>query len=163
MRGAITVAPVVALLLAAAACEVGDGGLLVGGVSGPASLVGVWTGTEEITGADDIGEVPVGSIEEGVRFPVSLRLTAKGRFTLRVFGFPVAAGTESRVCRGVYEGEGRTLVFFPDTTCRPLPLSRYVIGRTLPDGLTLEARTEREATGKEPVGDIRVFIDVQRD
>ncbi|MFW6078298.1 MAG: hypothetical protein ACODAE_01670 [Gemmatimonadota bacterium] len=145
-------------------CELDEGGgLLVTAPAGTSDVVGLWTGVESIAGVDALDGVAVGSIEEGIRFPVALRLTADGRFALNVFGFPVAGGSERRVCTGIYDRDGRTLAFFPDAVCRPLPLSRYTIGRSVPDRLTLEASTARSPGGGEPVGDIRVRLDLERD
>ncbi|MFW6202033.1 MAG: hypothetical protein ACOC8B_05615 [Gemmatimonadota bacterium] len=155
---------VAGIMLLVAGCELDDGGgLLVTSPGGATDVVGLWTGVESIAGMDGFEGVDVGSIEEGIRFAVALRLAADGRFTLHAFDFPAAAGSERRVCTGIYDRDGRTLKFFPDAVCRPLPLSRYTIGRTAPDGLTLEASTARTPGGGEPVGDIRVRFELERD
>lgn len=116
-------------------------------------LAGVWTGTEAITSRGDASStVP----SDGFHFPVSLVLEKDRRFTLRTFDFPVDGG-EGRSCEGVFRASDRELEFFPDATCRALPLHRYTVGRFFPDGLTLDARS-----GASSGADIRVRIRVER-
>lgn len=163
MRRTRTIMTIGVLACVAGACEHDGTGLLVGG-AGPATVVGLWTGTEEITGETDIRGGPVGAMEEGIRFPVALKLSKHRRFTLRVSRFPVSGGgSEDRTCRGVWERDGRTLALFPDSACRALPFAEYVIGRSLPDGMTLEASSGRTATGGVQPGNIRVVFALDRD
>lgn len=144
-------------------CEHGaDTDPLVTGSTEGEDLVGFWTGTERLAGMDDeVRGVDRGQ-EEAFSFRVALRLRANQTFRFWAFNFPVGAQTEQRVCEGVWEREGRILEFFPETVCRPLPLSRYAIGRFFPDGLTLEARTNA-GPGGPAAGSIRVRIRLERD
>lgn len=116
-------------------------------------LAGLWTGTEAITTQGDASSRVQ---DDGFQFAVSLMLEKDRRFTLRTFDFPVDGG-EGRLCKGVYRATGRDLEFFPDSFCRALPLHRYTVGRSFPDGLTLEARS-----GVSSGADIRVRILVER-
>lgn len=162
MRTPVIVAACAALLIGVAGCEEDPDGILIGGGSERGALAGFWTGTAEITTEDDEVRAVAREFEKGVRFRVALRLRRGGGFTLRVFNYPVSRQTSRRVCTGVWEREGRILEFFPNAVCRALPLSRYVIGRQLPDGLTLEANTRRRPHEREPA-DIRVFMRLERD
>lgn len=154
----------VALLLAlgVAGCEEGADTAPLVVVPRGGDLVGMWTGTEEVTGATDVVSGVDGGIEEGVKFRVALRLRSDRAFRLWVSNFPVAGQTESRVCEGVYDLDGNILEFFPESVCRALPLSRFSIGRAFPDELTLDARTNR-TTRTSTTGSVRVFMRLERD
>jgi len=148
---------VVALALVLPGCD-GEGVLVFG--LDEEDLAGVWVGVEEITGTGDAVAAP----GHGFSFPVALELEADGEFVLRSFGFPVEEAGGDRVCRGIFRVDGSTMRFFPNDLCRALPLNRYTIGRSAPDGLILEAST-LQAMGEPDAGgaDIRVRIRVERD
>ncbi|HEX7051558.1 MAG TPA: hypothetical protein VF188_15230 [Longimicrobiales bacterium] len=142
-------------VLAVAACETGEAttGIVFLDPSSE-SLVGRWAGVEEIGGERGVA----------VRFPVTLSLGADRRFVLRTVGFEVSDGADARFCAGVFRLEGNLLEFFPDAACRALPIARFVVGRSFPDGLTLEGSTGRGGGNPEFRGvDVRVRIVVERD
>jgi len=127
-------------------------------IKGDQSLVGTWTGTAEITTAGDIGS---GSSSGGVVFPVLLELRKGGRFELIASNFPTAfSDPNERTCAGSWERRGTMLELFAFEACRALPFARYTIGRTLPDGITLDA-----TTATSPVhtpGNIRATLRLER-
>lgn len=120
-------------------------------------LEGRWSGTTEITAANDIG-----STGRGIVFPVVLDLRKGGRFNLVTSNYPTSYTDESlRTCEGTWVRRGAMLELFSFEACRALPVSRYAVGRTLPDGLTLDASTQTAPTYTP--ASIRVSIRLVRD
>jgi hypothetical protein len=107
-------------------------------------LAGAWSGIEEITTDNDITSninFP-GTTAGGFSFPVVILFDGHGQFTLLTSNYPTSyQNEEDRSCRGVYTRSGSSLSLYPASQCRALPMYKYVLGRTLPDGITLEART----------------------
>lgn len=123
-------------------------------------LEGRWSGMTEITSADDIG-TDRSNNGRGFVFPVVLDLRKGGRFTLVTSNYPASYTDDaSRTCQGTWQRSGQTLELFSFEACRALPVARYTMGRTLPDGLTLEAST-RSAPTYTPAN-IRVSIRLER-
>lgn len=107
-----------------------------------AQLSGVWTGTGEITTDDDLAWNTTYGDDRGFSFPVVIQFDGNGKFLLSTANFSTSYNNGSaRTCSGVYSKSNATLQFFPGELCRALPLTRFTIGRTLPSGLSLEART----------------------
>jgi len=152
MRAKLAVAGLL-LAIGGAGCDDGIDDPVV--IKGRVALVGTWTGTAEITTAEDIGP------QDGTVFPVLLDLDKDGRFELITSNYPASFTDPSRrVCFGFWEREGATLELFPVEACRALPFARYTIGRTFPDGLTLDA-----STATSPVhtpGSIRIRMRLDR-
>lgn len=132
------------------------------------ALIGLWTGTEEITGVEDVlSSVPGGSLTgTGFAFPVALRLEPFGKFTLWTFSFPTAGDTSrDRFCEGVFAIHGRVIEFFPDRACRALPLSRFRFVQGFPDAMVLEAESRPRGirTPDTELASIRVRLSLRRD
>ena len=112
-------------------------------------LVGTWTGVEEIRTMQD---------NNAFSFPILLNLDDDNRFTLFTAHYPASYDNESdRTCSGAYVRSGNTLTFFPAHSCRALPLTKFTMGRVLPGGVTLEARSNSSYAS------IRVLIRLERD
>lgn len=150
------------LLLAvlAAGCDDDEIGGVIGH-SAQTSVVGVWSGFEEITTAEDPGSNTGSPADRGFSFPVLLEIRSDGRFTLITSGFSTSFDEESdRTCSGFWTREGHTISFFPVESCRALPMTRYVVGVAAPTGITLNA-----STGSQPFTSpvtMRVFIRLDR-
>jgi hypothetical protein len=107
-----------------------------------AQLDGVWTGVAEITTDDDLAWNTTYNDNRGFSFPVVIQFSGDGTFRLSTANFSTSYDNEAaRTCGGVYSKSNSTLQFFPDELCRALPLTKFTIGRVLPSGITLEART----------------------
>lgn len=107
-----------------------------------AQLSGVWTGTGEITTDDDLAWNTTYNDNRGFNFPVVIQFDEDGSFVLHTANFATSYDNEAaRTCSGVYSKSNATLNFFPGELCRALPLTKFTIGRTLPSGISLEART----------------------
>lgn len=128
-------------------------------------LAGVWSGTEEITTDDDIAaNSTYGDYGRGFNFPVVLQFDGRGRFTLFTGNFPASSYDESdRTCRGVYTQSSLTLRLLPDEQCRALPLHTYTIGRRLPNGITLDARTGTSLSSLASYASYRVTFRLEKD
>ena len=123
-------------------------------------LVGVWSGVEEITTAEDIG-FNLGN-EHGFSFPVVLRLLPDRTFVLSTANFPTSFNDESdRTCAGTWVPNGTSVEFYSVSACRALPLSRYAVGRVIPFGITLQASTS-DSFGASSAS-IRVRLRLDRD
>jgi hypothetical protein len=125
-------------------------------------LVGIWSGIEEITSAEDPGfNLGVGN-ERGYTFPVVLRLHVGRTFELTTVNFPTSFDDDfDRTCVGTWVPDVTSVHFFPESTCRALPLSRYSVGRVLPFGITLQASTA-DSFGQNNAS-IRVRLRLDRD
>jgi hypothetical protein len=130
------------------------------------NLTGVWSGTEEITTDDDITSnvnFP-GTTQGGFDFPVVINFGTDGRFTLHTANFPTSYQyDEDRTCSGVYTHTNSTVQFFPSSLCRALPMTKFTLGRTLPSGISLEARTNTSGSAMASYASVhvRIFLDPQ--
>ena len=114
-----------------------------------ARLEGVWTGNEDIQTMQD---------NNVFTFPIVLSLDANNRFTLITSNYPTSFdNVNERTCAGAYTRVNNTLRFFPATACRALPLTEFTLGRVLPGGVTLEARTYTSFAS------VRVLMRLDRD
>jgi hypothetical protein len=129
-----------------------------------ANLVGSWSGMEEITTAEDISGNVGSPADRGHQFPIVLNLDASGRFTLFTSGYPTSfTRPEDRSCSGVYtRTDSRSISFLPNESCRALPMTKFTIGRTLPDGITLEAKSTAVNNPAASYLTMRVFIRLDR-
>jgi hypothetical protein len=153
--------PIAALM---AACDVDPDAVFFQSPS-DANLVGSWTGTEEITTAEDNSGNVGSPADRGHQFPIVLNLDATGRFTLFTSGYPTSfERPEDRSCSGTYaRSDSRSISFFPNESCRALPMTKFTIGRTLPDGITLEAKSLAVNNPAASYLTMRVFIRLDRD
>ena len=127
------------------------------------NLVGTWTGVEEITTDDDITSninFP-GTTQGGFSFPVVINFGADGRFTLYTANVPTSYRyEEDRTCSGAYSRKNATVQFYPSYLCRALPMSSYTLGRTLPSGISLEARTNTSGSTMASYASVHVRINL---
>lgn len=131
-----------------------------------ARLSGVWSGTEEITTDNDItpNENFPGPTAGGFSFPVVVSFDTDGRFTLWVSNYSASFYNEGdRTCSGVYTHANASVQFYPSDQCRALPMSKYVLGRTLPAGITLEARTNTSGDPMANYASVHVRFNLQRE
>jgi hypothetical protein len=127
------------------------------------NLIGTWSGIEEITSAEDNASNVGSPADRGYRFPVVMNLEDDGRFTLFTSGYATSYSNETdRTCSGIYTRRSNTISFFPNESCRALPMTRYVIGRVLPQGITLEAHSNTYGNSSSFVT-MRVFMRLDRD
>ncbi|MGQ0813096.1 MAG: hypothetical protein ACT4O1_01360 [Gemmatimonadota bacterium] len=131
----------------------------------PVQLTGVWVGTEEITTDEDIASnSSYGEYGKGFSFPVVIDFDGRGRFTLFTGNFPTSYRNEAdRTCSGVYTQTSHTLRLLPNEQCRALPLTRFTIGRILPGGISLEARTGSSMSSLASYASVRVRFRLERD
>lgn len=131
----------------------------------PTQLAGTWSGTGEITTADDIASN--GTYNEygrGFDFPVVIIFDGRGRFQLYTGNFATSTWNEAdRTCRGVYTQSNAMLRLLPDEHCRALPLTTFTIGRRLPNGITLDARTTSSTSSLANYASYRVTYRLTRD
>jgi hypothetical protein len=129
------------------------------------NLVGTWSGVEEITTAqDNASNIGYSDSDRGYSFPVVINFEEGGRFTLFTSGYAATYDNpNSRTCSGAYTRNSTTISFFPAQSCRALPMSKYVIGRVLPNGVTLEARSNTVGNSSASYMSMRVFIKLDRD
>ena len=153
----------VALALAPA-CDA-DPNLFTFQTPSDASLVGSWSGFEEITTAEDNAGNVGSPADRGYSFPVVLNLDNNGRFTLVTSGYPTSfSNPDDRSCTGVYtRTDSRSIAFFPDESCRALPMSKYTIGRVAPAGITLESRSTAVNNPAANYLTMRVFFRLDSD
>lgn len=105
-------------------------------------LIGVWSGIEEMTTAEDLGSNTNFPGTPGFSFPVIITFDANNRFTLVTSNFPTSYRyEEDRTCSGVYSRSGYMISFFPTQLCRALPMSKFTIGRELSGGISFDARS----------------------
>lgn len=130
-----------------------------------ANLVGSWSGVAEITTAqDNAANIGYSDSDRGYSFPVVINFESSNRFTLITAGYPASYdNTTDRTCAGAYTRNSNTISFFPTRSCRALPMSKYVIGRVLPGGVTLEARSNTVGNSSASYLTMRVFIKLERD
>lgn len=128
-------------------------------------LDGVWSGIEEITTDDDLASNGTyGDYGRGFSFPVVLQFDGRGRFLLLTGNFPTSYRDETdRSCSGVYTKTGNTLRLMPFEQCRALPLTSYSMGRILPSGISLDARTGSSLSSLANYASVRVRFRLQRD
>lgn len=129
------------------------------------NLVGTWAGIEEITTAqDNASNIGYSDSDRGFSFPVAINFESNGRFTLFTSGYPTSSiDSEERTCSGAYTRNSTTISFFPVSSCRALPMTKFNIGRTLPGGVTLEARSNAVGNASANYLTMRVFIKLARD
>ena len=131
-----------------------------------ARLTGAWSGTEEITTDNDITSninFP-GTTAGGFSFPVVITFDGGNRFTLFTSNYPASYLDESdRTCSGIYIRSNNTLQLFSTSDCRALPMTRYVMGRTLPDGISLEARTNTSGDPMASYASVHVRFNLTQD
>ncbi|HEX6558847.1 MAG TPA: hypothetical protein VF021_05275 [Longimicrobiales bacterium] len=129
-------------------------------------LVGSWSGFEEITTDNDITSninFP-GPAAGGFSFPVMIRFDDASHFTLFTSNYPTSAVDESaRSCSGVYTHTNAAVHFFPAQECRALPMSKFALGRTLPAGISLEARTNMSASALASYASVHVRFNLERE
>jgi hypothetical protein len=129
-----------------------------------ANLVGTWVGTAEITTAEDIANNVGAPTDRGFNFPVVITLDGSNRFTLFTSGYPTDfTDAGDRTCQGAYTRTSRSLSFFPTEACRALPMTTYTIGRVLPAGITLTARSNAATGSATQYLTTRVFMRLDRD
>lgn len=129
-----------------------------------ANLVGTWSGTEEITTAEDNSPNVGSPADRGFTFPVVINFDNQGRFTLFTTGYAASFDNDSdRTCSGAYTRKSNTISFFPSESCRALPMTKYSIGRVLPTGITLEASSNAVGNASASYLTMRVFIRLDRD
>jgi hypothetical protein len=129
-----------------------------------ANLLGTWVGTAEITTAEDIGNNIGAPSDRGFSFPVVITFGAGHRFTLLTSGYPTDfEDAYDRTCRGAYTHNSRSLSFFPEEACRALPMTTYTVGRVLPAGITLTARSNAAVSSATQFMTTRVFMRLNRD
>jgi hypothetical protein len=129
-----------------------------------ASLIGTWVGTAEITSAEDISNNIGAPSDRGFNFPVVISFDDRNRFTLITSGYPTNFQDQTdRTCSGAYTRNSRSISFFPVAACRALPMSTYTIGRVLPNGITLTARSNAATSSATQFMTTRVFIRLNRD
>jgi hypothetical protein len=105
-------------------------------------MAGVWVGTGEITTDDDLAWNTTYGDTRGFSFPVVVQFDGEGHFMLQTANFPTSYNNEAaRSCSGAFAKSNASLQFFPSELCRALPLTKFTIGRILPSGISLEART----------------------
>ena len=128
-------------------------------------ISGVWTGTEEITTDNDITSnvnYP-GTTAGGFSFPVVVQFGSDGRFSLVTANFPTSYRyDEDRSCSGVYTRTSSSITLVPTALCRALPMSKYTIGRTLYNGMTLEARTNTSGDPMANYASVHVMFNLQK-
>jgi hypothetical protein len=129
------------------------------------NLVGSWAGVEEITTAqDNASNIGYSDSDRGFSFPVVINFEPNGRFTLFTSGYPASYTNDAdRTCSGAYTRNSTTISFFPASSCRALPMNKFNIGRTLPSGVTLEARSNVVGNASASYLSMRVFIKLARD
>ena len=143
------------MALALAACDVEAGRVTFGDIPADTRLEGVWSGMTQISTAQD---------NSAFSFPVVLQLDRSDRFTLITANYPAAYDDQwDRTCSGIYTRSGNTITFYPRYSCRALPLSRYTLGRTLPDGITMEANTNDIPSSMGNYASIRVLMQLERE
>ena len=129
-------------------------------------LSGVWSGTEEITTDNDItsnNNYP-GTTAGGFSFPVVISFDGNGRFTLYTANFPTSYRyEEERTCTGVYTHANSVLQLYSGTQCRALPVSKYMLGRSLPSGIRLEARTNTSGDPMASYASVHVIFTLTRE
>jgi hypothetical protein len=129
-------------------------------------LSGAWSGVEEITTDNDITSninFP-GTTAGGFSFPVVILFDGTNRFTLLTSNFPTSYDNESdRSCTGIYARSGSMLSLYPGSQCRALPMFKYTIGRTLPDGISLEARTNTSGDPMASYASVHVRFNLTQD
>ncbi|MGQ0563422.1 MAG: hypothetical protein ACT443_16315 [Gemmatimonadota bacterium] len=130
-----------------------------------AELEGVWAGTGEITTDDDLASNSTYSeYGRGFAFPVVFSFDGRGRFSLFTGNLPTSYRDETdRTCSGVYTHRSGTLRLLPNEQCRALPLTQYTLGRILPDGISLEARTGSSLSSLASYASVRVRFRLERD
>lgn len=129
-----------------------------------ANLVGTWVGTAEITTAEDIGNNIGAPSDRGFAFPVVITLDGSNRFTLITSGYPTDFQNGfDRTCAGAFTRTSRTVSFFPRQACRALPMTTYTLGRVLPTGITLTARSNAATGSATQFMTTRVFMRLERD
>jgi hypothetical protein len=121
-------------------------------------LTGTFVGTGEITNDTDISWNPTYGQAGGFAFPVVIQFDGLNRtFVLRTANFSTSFNNEEdRICAGIFTKDSNTIEFFPNQLCRALPLTKFTIGRTLPDGLNLDARTGPAINQSQSFVDMRV-------
>jgi len=152
------------LCLAAAACGTKPDRIIFEEPSGD-RIVGVWSGVEEITTDNDITSNVAfpGTGAGGFSFPVIIEFQGS-RFTLTTSNFATSSADESaRTCNGIFTRSGTSIQFFPAQQCRALPLNKYTVGRTLPEGMLLEARTNTSASSLASYASIHVRFNLDRE
>ena len=129
------------------------------------NLVGSWSGVEEITTAqDNASNIGYSDSDRGFSFPVIINFEDGGRFTLFTSGYAASySDPTDRTCTGAYSRNSTTISFFPGESCRALPMTKYLIGRVLPNGITLEARSNTVGNSSASYLSMRVFIRLDRD
>jgi hypothetical protein len=128
------------------------------------NLIGTWVGSAEISTAEDIAGNIGAPSDRGFNFPIVVTFDESNRFTLVTSGYPTdfEDGTE-RSCRGVFTHDSRRISFFPAEACRALPMSTYTVGRVLPAGITLTARSNAAVGSATQYLTTRVFMRLNRD
>ena len=129
-----------------------------------ANLVGTWAGTAEISTAEDISGNIGAPSDRGFSFPVVISFDDNNRFTLITSGYPTDfLDATQRTCTGAFTHNSRSISFFPVLACRALPMTTYTVGRVLPTGITLTARSNAALGSATQYMTTRVFIRLDRD
>ena len=122
-----------------------------------AQLSGAWVGMGEITTDDDLAWNTTYGDTRGVSFPVVIQFSEDNNFTLRTSGYATSYNNEeARTCSGFFAKTNASIEFFPNSLCRALPLTQFTIGRTLPNGISLESRTGSAINSSSSFMNLRV-------
>jgi hypothetical protein len=128
------------------------------------NLVGTWTGFEEISTVQDIATNTGSPADRGYNFPIVVTLQADNRFTLFTSGYPTSFENEfERTCIGIYTQQNRTISFFPNESCRALPMTKYVLGAAVPNAITLSANSNSVGNPAANYLTMRVFMRLERE
>jgi hypothetical protein len=131
----------------------------------PQQLEGVWSGTEEITTDDDLASNSTYSeYGKGFSFPVVVQFDGHGRFMLWTGNFSTSyLDPSARTCSGVYTQSNASIRLLPSEQCRALPLTNFTLGRVLPAGITMEARTGASLSSLATYASFRVRFRLDKD
>jgi hypothetical protein len=128
------------------------------------NLLGTWSGFAEITTAEDIAINTGSPADRGFNFPIVINLDTNNRFTLFTSGYPTSFSNEfDRSCVGIYTRGSNTISFFPNESCRALPMTKYVIGVAVPNGITLQANSNTVGNPAANYLTMRVFMRLERE
>jgi hypothetical protein len=128
-------------------------------------ITGVWSGIEEITANDDITSNIAfpGTGAGGFSFPVIIQFDGRN-FTLITSGYATSSFDDrARTCSGVFTRSGTSIQFFPVQECRALPMNKFTVGRTLPNGMSLEARSNTTASALATYANVHVRFNLDRE
>jgi hypothetical protein len=128
------------------------------------NLVGAWSGFAEISTVQDIATNTGSPADRGFSFVVTINLESNQRFRLLTSGYPTSFSDEfDRSCSGIYTRRSNTISFFPIESCRALPITKYVLGAAVPNGITLSANSNAYGNPAANYLSVRVFMRLERE